>query len=308
MDPLSDVLSLLKPRSCVSAGFDAGGDWALRFGELHQQIKCYSIVSGRCWLVVDGVPDPVLLTAGNSFVLPSGRPFVLGSDPAVAPVDAKTVFPPARDGGVVVHNGGGGMFLVGSRFVVGGDHAGMLLRKMPPVVHIRTEADQEALRWAVERTMLELQDRRPGSALIVQHLAHMMLLQALRLHLDGAAKGGVGWFAALADRQLGMVLNAVHAEPAHPWTLPALAARACMSRSTFARKFRDTVGETPMDYVTRWRMLLAAERLATTGDPVSVIAPSLGYESDSAFSAAFKRVMGCPPRQYGRGRPAAAPS
>jgi len=94
----------------------------------------------------------------------------------------------------------------------------------------------------------------------------------------------------------------MHADPAHRWTLEALAERACMSRSIFAQRFKEKVGETPMEYLTRWRMLLAADRLENSVDPISTIAFSLGYESESAFSTAFKRVMGCSPRQYSRGR------
>lgn len=299
MDPLSDVLSLLKPRSYVSAGFDAGGDWSIQFSDQHGRIKCYAVVSGACWLSVAGVADAVRLKTGDCFVLPSGRPFRLASDVALTPVDAGTVFPPARDGGVVTFNGGGDVFLVGSRFAVSGDHAGILLGTLPPIVHIRKEAEQAALRWSVERMMQELHERQPGGFLVAQHLAHMMLVQALRLHLDDA-KGGVGWFFALADRQIGAAIGAMHADPAHRWTLQELAERAGMSRSIFAQRFKEKVGETPMDYLTRWRMLLAGDRLANSGDPVSAIAPSLGYDSESAFSTAFKRVMGCSPRQYGR--------
>jgi AraC-like DNA-binding protein len=100
----------------------------------------------------------------------------------------------------------------------------------------------------------------------------------------------------------------MHDDPAHGWTLQELAMRASMSRSTFAMRFKETVGESPIEYLTRWRMLLAADKLANSGDPVSAIALSLGYESESAFSTAFKRVMGCSPRQYGRGLNAASPS
>lgn len=300
MDPLSDVLSLLKPRSYVSAGFDAGGDWSVQFSDQNGRIKCYAVISGACWLSVEDVPEAVRLTAGDCFVLPSGRPFRLASDMTVTPVDAGTIFPPAREGGVVTFNGGGDLFLVGSRFAVAGNHAGSLLRMLPPIVHIRKESDQAALRWSVEQMMLELRERQPGGYLIAQHLAHMMLVHALRVNLAEEPGGGIGWFAALADKQLGAAINAIHADPAHRWTLQELAALAGMSRSTFAQRFKETAGESPMEYVTRWRMLLAGDRLTNSGDSISVISLSLGYESESAFSTAFKRVMGCSPRQYSR--------
>lgn len=301
MDPLSDMLSLLKPQSYVSSGFDAGGDWSVQFGTQHQLIKCYAVVSGACWLAVENVPDPVRLETGDSFVLPSGRAFRLASNLDVTSVAASTIFPAARRGGVVTVNGGGDFFIVGSRFAVNGGHTGMLMGMLPPIIHIRRETEQAALRWSVERMMQELREPQPGGFLIAQHLAHMMLVQALRLHVADGAAGGLGWLAALSDRQLGAAINAMHADPSRRWTLQSLAEQAYMSRSTFAQKFRRTLGETPMEYLSRWRMLLAAERLENSNDSVSEISASLGYESESAFSTAFKRVMGRSPRQYSRG-------
>jgi AraC-like DNA-binding protein len=299
MDPLSDVLSLLKPVSHVSAGFDAGGDWAIAFpGNIG--IKCYAVVSGGCLLVVEGVEEPVRLNAGDCFLLPSGRAFRLASDLDVPAVEAGTVFPPPRAGGVVTYNGGGDVFLVGSRFTLSGAHAEILMGMMPPIVHIKQESDQAALRWSVERMMQELREPRPGNFLVAQHLAHLMLIQALRMHMAEGPRGGVGWLFALADRQMGAAIGAIHADPARKWTLRELAAHAGMSRSSFALKFKQTVGAAPMDYLTRWRMLLAGDRLAHSGDSISAIALSLGYESESAFSTAFKRVMGRAPRQFGR--------
>jgi AraC-like DNA-binding protein len=147
----------------------------------------------------------------------------------------------------------------------------------------------------------ELREPRPGGSLIVQQLATMMLVQTLRLHLADGSKDAVGWMFALADKRLGAAIGAVHADPARRWTLQALAERAGMSRSTCALKFKQKVGRSAMEYVTQWRMRLAADRLANARDPVSVIALSLGYESESAFSVAFKRTMGRSPRQFARG-------
>jgi AraC-like DNA-binding protein len=300
MDPLSDVLSLLRPRNYMSAGFDAGGYWSIQFPDQQESIKCGAVVSGRCWLSVEGVAEPVLLEAGDSFLLPSGRPFRLASDLAVASVGAASVFASVREGGVVTHNGGGDCLLVSSRFALAGNYAGILLGVLPPIVHLRKEADQAVLRWPVERMMQELREPQPGGFLVVQHLAHMVLVQALRLHMAEGPSGGVGWLFALGDRQMGAAITAMHGDPAHRWTLQALAERAGMSRSTFALRFKEAVGKSPMEYLTRWRMLLAGDRLANSRDSISVIALAFGYESESAFSTAFKRVMGCSPRQYGR--------
>ena len=179
---------------------------------------------------------------------------------------------------------------------------------LPPIVHIRKESDQAALRWSLERMMQEQRDMQPGSLLVAQHLAHMMLVQALRLHLTEGLRGGVGWLFALADKQMSAAINSMHHDPAHGWTIQELAERAGMSRSTFALKFNQTVGESPMEYLTRWRMMLAGDKLSNSSDPMSVIALSLGSESQSAFSTAFKRAMGCSPCQYSRSRNPASPS
>jgi AraC-like DNA-binding protein len=301
MDPLSDVLSLLKPRSYSCGGFDVGGALSIQFPK-HDGIKCYALVSGRGWLSVEGVPDPVRLETGDCFVLPRGWPFRLATDLTVTPIDFRTILSAKRNGGIAAYNGGGDCFIVGGHFTLTGKHAGILLEMLPPIVHIRKESDKAAMRSSLERMMQELREPQPGGSLIAQHLAYVLLVQALRLHLAEGLRGGVGWLFALADKQMSAAINAMHDDPAHRWTLQELAKRAGMSRSTFALKFKRTVGSSPMEYLTRWRMLVAGDRLANSTDPISVIALSLGYESESAFSTAFKRVMGSSPRQYSRGR------
>ena len=299
MDPLSDVLSLLKPRSYIAGGFDVGGELSIQFGK-HPGIKCYALVSGHCWLVVEGVPEPVLLEAGDCFLLPRGRPFRLASDLDLPPVDALTFLAAKRNGSVRVVNGGGDSFMVGGFFALAGGHADILLSVLPPIVHIRKESDKAAMRWSLERMMQELRDPQPGGFLIAQQLACLMLVQALRLHLAEGLRGGVGWLFALADPQMRAAIEAMHEDPARRWTLQDLAKRAGMSRSSFALKFKQTVGDSPMEYLTRWRMLLAGDKLTHSSVSITEIARSLGYESESAFSTAFRRVMGTSPRQYSR--------
>ena len=300
MDPLSDVLSLLKPRSYVAGGFGVDGDMAIQWPK-HPGIKCYAMLSGQCWLSVEGVPDPVLLTAGDCFLLPRGLPFCLTTDLSLPPVDFNTIRESRKLGGGGFNNEDGGRYIVGGHFVLTGSHVDMLLGSLPPIVHIRKESDKAAMRWSLERMKEELRNPQPGGSLIAQQLACMMLVQALRLHLADGAKEGVGWLFALADKQMSAAITCMHDDPGHPWTLQELAARVGMSRSVFALRFKETVGATPMEYLTRWRMLLAGDRLKNSDDSISVIASSLGYESESAFGKAFRRVMGCSPRQHSRG-------
>lgn len=299
MDPLSDVLSLLKLRSFMSGGFDVRGDWAVQFGP-HDGIKFHAVAIGACWLAVDGVPEPVRISAGDCFLLPRGRPFRMASDLDVPPVDVAELIPTVRDGAIVTYNGGGDFLSVGGYFSLAGDCAGVLLGVLPPLVHIREDADKAVLRWCIERMRQELREPQPGGFVVAQQLATLILVQALRLHLTGGPGGGVGWLFALADKQMAAAITAMHDTPERRWTVHSLAEHAGMSRTAFAVKFKATVGASPMEYLTRWRMMVAGDRLANSSAPISAIALALGYESESAFNTAFKRVMGCSPRRYGR--------
>ena len=299
MDPLSEVLSLLKPAAYAFRGLDAGEPWALTY-PAGESVKCYAIRSGSCWLSVKGMDAPMRLSAGDFILLPKGQAFKFGSAADIPPLDAITFFSTVPAGEVAVLNGGGSFSGVGGFFRFAGQHAELLLGMLPPVVHLGSENDKAALRWAIERLMRELRAPQPGASLIAEHLAQTLLIETLRLHLAEQSKDRTGWLFALADRQMGSVLAALHAEPGRRWTLQALAQVAGMSRSSFAARFKATVGEPAMEYLTRWRMLIAADRLANTGAPVSVVAHALGYDSDSAFGAAFKRVIGCAPRQFAK--------
>jgi len=297
MDPLSEVLALLKLRGYMSAVFDARGDWSISFGPL-EGIKFYAVASGTCWLAVDGVSDAVCLNAGDCILLPRGSPFRAASDLAIPSVDALTVF--SGDGERVTHNGGGEFLGIGGYFTLDGRHAEILLGVLPPIVQIRDEANRAVIRWTLDQMCKEIGTPEPGSVLMAQQLATMMLIQVVRLYLTDSAAGSIGWLFALTDKRLHAAIAAMHKAPAQRWTVQLLAERAGMSRTSFAVHFKATVGLTPMDYLTQWRMLLAANRLMKSGGAVSALAPSLGYESESAFSAAFKKVMGSSPSQYRR--------
>jgi AraC-like DNA-binding protein len=301
MDPLSDVLALLKVRNSMSGGFDAGGAWSLHFDQ-HDGIKFYAVVSGECWLTVDGVADPIRVKSGDCFLLPRGRAFRMASDMSLTPLDAVTWLSTAQNGRINVYNGGGQFFSICGHFALTGDHADMLLGMLPPIVHIYKESDKAMLCWCVDQMMHELREPRPGKSLVIEHLAHMMLVQALRLHMAEGPKGGAGWLFALADKEVSIAIKCMHDDPARRWTVQSLAESAAMSRTSFTLKFKKMVGTSPVEYLTQWRMLLAADKLSKSRDSISIIAASLGYESESAFSTAFKRVMGCSPREYSRRR------
>lgn len=299
MDPLSEVLALMKPQSLSSGGFMVPGDMAIYFPK-HQGIKCYAVLAGQCWLAVEGVEDPILLDVGDCFILPRGLPFRLATDLSLEPIHYTLALGRLSKTNDVPEINDGARYIAGGFFGFTGGHAEMLLQSLPPVVHIRRELDKATMRWSLERLREELRDPQPGGSLIAQQLAYMMLVQALRLHLADAASAGPGWLSALSDKHMSIAITSMHQDPGRRWTLESLAERVGMSRSVFALRFREIVGTTPMEYLTRWRMLLAADRLKSSSEGLSAIAQSLGYDSDSAFGKAFRRVMGCSPRQYTR--------
>ena len=304
MDTLSDILSLLKLQSYVSGSFEAGGDWSVGFAA-EEGMKFYAAIAGACWLSVDGVPEPLRITAGDCLLLPSGRAFRVASDLRLPPVSVRDLTSTIKAGGGTRVNGGGDFLCLAANFTVAGEDADFLIRALPPVVLLRDEDDKAMLRWCIERMRAELREPQPGSSLVARQLATMLLVAALRLHLADRATVGVGWLFALSDPQMAAAIDAMHRDPAQRWTVQSLAERAGMSRTSFTLRFKETVGSSPMEYLTRWRMMLAADRLARSSDSIADISLALGYESESAFGSAFKRHKGCSPRRYSRSRSSA---
>jgi AraC-like DNA-binding protein len=301
MDPLSDVLSLLRPRAYVTGALSAGGEWSLRLAA-HEPIKCYCVVKGECWLSMEEVREPTRLQAGSCLLLPHGKPFVIASDLTLQPRDARElVSAPRTYNGVLRISPGDDFLVLGSHFALEGD-ARFLLDVLPPVVLLEREWQGESLRWAVERMLREMRDPQPGGRLIAQQVAYTLLVQALRLHLADDSRPGTGWLFALADSHMRAALSCMHQEPARAWTVRDLARSAGMSRTAFAQAFKRSVGTSPIDYLTQWRMTLAAKRIQDAGETISRIATALGYKSESAFSAAFKRHWGRSPREHTRAR------
>lgn len=297
MDPLSDMISLLHPQDCVAAGLDAGGDWSIRF-DRHEGLKCNAVLKGSCWLAVEGVAEPLRLEAGDCVILPQGRPFLLSARRARLGEAAETIYAQVPHGSTAVYGGGGDFFMTGSRFLLCGPAAKILLATLPPVLRVRPGPQQDAVRWSLDRIAEELRIPRPGGALSIAHLSHFVLVQVIRCHLEEAPPKAGGWLAAIADRHILQATVAMHSDLTRPWTVEELAARAGLSRTSFAVRFRQISGLTPIGYLTQFRMLLAANRLRRTEQSVAQIAGEVGYASESAFAVAFKRVTGCSPRRY----------
>ncbi|MEV7030185.1 AraC family transcriptional regulator [Streptomyces sp. NPDC093272] len=297
MDPLEDVLTLLKTRSHLSAGLIAGGRWAVRF-DAPDGVKFNAVRRGSCRLEVDGADEPIDLAEGDCYLLTRERPFTLRSAPDVFPVPAEVVFAGAEDG--MARTGHGeDVLMIGGRFSFGARAQELLLDRLPPVIHLPAGTRHaETVRWALTAIDQEMSNRPMGSTVVAEHLAIVMLVHVLRLHLAREPRAVSGWLAGLADPVVAAALDCLHRDPAKPWTVAELAAVAGVSRSALAVRFKATVGRAPLEYLTRWRIELAARRLREDGATLAAVAHAVGYGSESALSVAFKRVLGTSPGDY----------
>ncbi|QMV53849.1 AraC family transcriptional regulator [Ewingella americana] len=296
MDPLSDVLSQLNADKAYVVGLRTGGDWGMHLPP-PGNIKFNAVVEGSCWLTVDGEPAPIHLQPGDCFILTRPRAFTLTSAIGMKTADAVALFRQSVKG-MLQYGTETDFFMIGGRFNYG-QEARLLLDSLPSVAVVNANTDSApVLRWALELLVQEVSNPSPGGAMMVQQLGNIMLIQVLRQYLGIEQDSPAGWLYALSDPRVNAALEAMHAEPEKRWSVQQLADVAGVSRSTFALNFKQKVGFGPLEYLLRWRMQLASRRLAVGNVTVSAVAQSLGYDSDSAFSNAFKRVMLCSPREY----------
>ncbi|MFI7615823.1 AraC family transcriptional regulator [Nonomuraea terrae] len=300
-DPLQDVLTLVGTTSQLSIGLVAGGEWALSF-QPPEAVKFNAVRRGHCLLTVDGVPEPIKMDEGDCFLLTQPRAFTLASGPGVRPIPAAPFFAAARGKahGVARVGTGDDTVFIGGRFDFGERAQELLLDVLPPVIHVPGRTAEAAIvRWVLDQIDAELRDRPLASTLVTEHLALVMLIHVLRLHLTVAGPGAAtGWLAGLTDPVVAPALQALHARPAHPWTVAQLADVSAVSRSTLAARFKQAVGRGPLEYLTGWRIELAIERLRRGDETLAMIAREVGYGSESALSNAFRRVTGLSPREY----------
>jgi AraC-like DNA-binding protein len=310
MDPLSDVLSLLTVSSALSSRFEGRGLWAFRFPKYSSQVKFGGVLAGRMRLSIEGAGDPLVLQAGDFYLLAHGRPFRTASDPAPRLTeDGPQAYRAHRGQDGVVRYGDDGelVSLAAGRFTFEGEAGELLLRHLPPFIRLRaSDPDSGALVSLLDLMRRETSDARAGAWAAKSSLATLVLVQALRAHLDRSPRPE-GWLGAMTDPRIGAALSAMHGELARRWTVESLARVAAMSRTAFATRFRQLVGTTPLDYLVNWRMTVARSALRKSDDSIADIAERSGYLSDTAFSAAFKRATGQSPGRYRSLHAAAAP-
>ena len=297
VDPFSDILKFTRAESLVTGGFSAGGNWGLSFPR-PDKIKFFAVVKGHCWVRIEGEPAAVRFETGDVGLLAAPRASILSSGPDVEPVDAMSVFSGAGRTAVVL--GDGQDFAhIGGHVLLDPASRRLLEDVLPPWIHVRADSPRAIVfRWVLDQLVSERRAGEPGSQLASAHLAQLLFIQIVRAHLESDASRPVGWLRALADPRIAPALRLMHGEPARAWHLDELARACAMSRTTFALRFRSAAGVAPLTYLAHWRMRLAERALRDEDTPVAVVARSLGYMSESAFSNAFKRSAGSSPKAW----------
>jgi AraC-like DNA-binding protein len=298
VDPLADVFGLLDVRGAKCTRLEADAPWAIAF-EGYRHVKLGAVLRGECVVRLDGVPGVHRLGPGDCYLLGNGRPHLLASAVDVRPVPSAEVFAGFVPGIPVRVGAGQDTTIVGCGFEFDAANASVLTDVLPPLVHIPADSPHAEPMRSVLR-LLGPETAAPGlaSSVVTERLAHVLLVQVLRAHIAGRGAQGGAWLTALADPQIGSALTVIHQDPAHDWTVADLAAKAGMSRSSFAARFTELVGRPPLEYIAGWRMRAAARDLRHTDRKIASIAFAAGYSSESAFSHAFKRTMGSSPGRY----------
>jgi AraC-like DNA-binding protein len=268
------------------------------------------ITEGECYVELEGEP-PMQLRAGDAIVLPQGDAHRMTSAPGLPPATggARLSDVLSRRPRSLVYGGGGAT----TRMVCGylacdAPLARMLLTGLPPLLRVNVRGSNAGI-WleaSVRYALAEARSPRPGGAGVLAKLAEVLFIEMLRMYMSEQSPGRTGWLAGVGDRIVGAALNALHQRPAHAWTLEELARAAGTSRSVLAERFQQLVGSSPIQYLTQWRMLLAANMLSRSSAPLTRIAEDVGYQTDTAFSRAFRREFGAPPAAWRRSRSQAA--
>ena len=319
-DPLSDLLRIVRLDGAFFYAAEATAEpWGVESvsaGELTPRILpgaehliAYHVLTrGRCYGGLVG-GEPVELAPGDVIVFPHGDAHRMSSDGGGRRLPDVNTKAPARYPGTVLIGDQGPRVTSFVCGFLGCDRRPFnpLLAALPRLMHVRSMADG----WhggVIRQLTDESRLGRPGADCVLTRLAELMFIEVLRRYLEGLPPGQTGWLAGLRDEVVGRALSVLHARPAHPWTLESLAREVASSRSNLAKRFGDLVGQPPMQYLGRWRIQVAANLLVQSGAKVASIGSEVGYDSEAAFSRAFKRATGRAPGAWREARRAAQSS
>ncbi len=316
MDILSDVLQSVRLTGAIFFDIQASEPWVAETpaGETivgamfpgSEHLICYHVITeGSCWACMPGQP-PLRLSAGDIMVLPHGDTHVLTSTPGLRRTPDMAMYRVPRDGHLPVSISMGDPKGEAVHFVCGflGCDArpyNPLLTALPPLIVIKDHSGS-VLASYVRSALAESKEQRIGGQCVLGRLSELMFVHVVRRYLETLPEDRTDWLAGLRDPYVGRALAACHRNPTRAWTIESLARQAGLSRSALAERFTQFIGQPPMQYLTNWRMQLAANHLLGGMESVASIANRVGYESEAAFSRTFKRVVGTPPSQWRKRR------
>jgi AraC-like DNA-binding protein len=304
VDVLSDLLSRARARGAVFAHSTLHPPWGLALGD-DAPLAVHAVIRGEVWLRTPG--GELRLSAGDVALVPRTRD---RTGHAIAHAPGAPTVPlagalaamavPGRPRRFVNAGEGGATEVMCGAYAFDGDLCDTLLSALPPAAVVRAGDGGPGLRATLNLLADELAGDGPGHQTVLDRLLDLLLVHALRAHLADPAAARPGWHRALDDPPVAAALARLHDDPARAWTVASLAAEAGLSRAAFARRFAAAVGEPPLAYLTRWRMRLAEELLRRPGTTLAGVALAVGYASEFAFSAAFKRERGLAPAAWRR--------
>ena len=295
VDPLSEVIDLLKPRAVFTKGISGAGRWGVRYADFgHPSFAI--VIEGACRLAVDGQP-PLMLEAGDFVLLPTTPGFTMTGFEPVVPTFIDPDLATTADGEVRHgrQDGPPDLRMLGGYFLFDSEDAGLLVSLLPRQVHVR---GIERLSVVVKLLIEEAAGRHSGRELVLTRLIEILLVESLRQTQTSDAPAGL--LRGLGDARLAEAIRQMHADPARQWTIVELAKEAALSRSAFFDRFLRSVGVPPMEYLLSWRMALAKDMLRRREADIAEVAERVGYGSASTFSTAFSRHVGQPPGRYAR--------
>lgn len=314
MDVLSEVLKAVRLDGALFYNGEFSAPWCFRSpasravapylsGDSSHVIIFHLLTEGRGYARVEGESQKVLLNEGDIVIFPHGDPHFVGNGSPVKPVDNEQELQRILSQGLKLSRFGGGGAV--TKFICGymacePQLSRVFLGGLPPILKINIRNDDAGL-WlenSIRYSVSNADASRPGGEAVIAKLSEVLFVEALRRYIALLPPEQTGWLAGVRDPDVGKALALLHRQPAHPWTIAALANDVGISRSVLAERFRLYLSETPIAYLTRWRLQLGAQMLKSTSNSVVQIAGEVGYESEPAFNRAFKREFGLPPARF----------
>lgn len=314
MDVLSEVLKAVKLDGAVFFNGEFAAPWCVRepdAGTVASYLSTHAnhviifhlLLEGQAHARTEHEDRAVPLTAGDIVIFPHGDAHFMGNGPPVPPVDTSQQLQQAlAEGRMMSQLGGGGELtrLICGYLTCDAQLSGVFLAGLPAVlkVNIRDTPSGQWLEDTLRYSVTHAEASGPGGAAVIAKLSEALFVETLRRYIAKLPHTQTGWLAGVRDPEVGKALALLHREPARPWTIASLAAEVGISRSVLAERFQHYLSDTPINYLTRWRLQLAARLLTSTSKSVAEVAGDIGYESEPSFNRAFKREFGLPPARF----------